>query len=270
MFYFSISSILIKVVSVGPEGTSGQREVHLGYTNGNHYSSVRKIGDSGALPTQIQLLTVTEPSLPVSTSSPSVMEIVAALPSDSSPPKSVPESEKKTLDEWKEDLIAFQYCCLKGKQTTFISVLIAMTEFQILGDKKKIASYEDLFGKKIFLEYKDPLYHSWLPLKFASLGQENEAFERVLSSQTPTNLPKRKVKRKQNLPSGADRYNPMSDAWKDIFSETEAKKSKPAPPAEKKAKPAPPAEKVTRSKKRVSGATETTSLRKSTRKTAGK
>ena len=39
----------------GREGKPGQSEVHISYHNGDHYNSVRRMGDSGASPSRITL-----------------------------------------------------------------------------------------------------------------------------------------------------------------------------------------------------------------------
>lgn len=39
----------------GPEGSPGQSEVHISYHNGDHYNSVRRIGDCGSTPSKLRL-----------------------------------------------------------------------------------------------------------------------------------------------------------------------------------------------------------------------
>ena len=57
-----ILTVFIKVYSVnvhitGPEGSPGGSEVHISYHNGDHYNSVRRIGDTGNTPSKIRLCT---------------------------------------------------------------------------------------------------------------------------------------------------------------------------------------------------------------------
>ena len=71
-----------------------------------------------------------------------------------------------------------------------------------------------------------PIFHSWLPLKLASIPTEAEALERVMKAHTVQNIPKRKQKRSQNLPTGAARYDPTSPEWVATLEEQNAKKQK--------------------------------------------
>ena len=70
----------------------------------------------------------------------------------------------------------------------------------------------------------EPLYHCWLTHKLASIPTESEALNRVLSAHTATQIPKRKAKRKQNLPTGAARYDPTSPEWVTVLEDQENKK----------------------------------------------
>ena len=80
----------------------------------------------------------------------------------------------------------------------------------------------------------EPLYQAWLHLKFAALGSEHEALDKVLASKAPKNIPKQKRKRNDHLPKGAARHNPLSKEFKEALLEQENKKeTKAAPPAKK-------------------------------------
>ena len=76
----------------------------------------------------------------------------------------------------------------------------------------QLAEFNDLFSKRKF-DVNLPIFHSWLPLKLASIPTEAEALERVMKAHTVQNIPKRKQKRSQNLPTGAARYDPTSPEW---------------------------------------------------------
>lgn len=98
----------------------------------------------------------------------------------------------------------------------------------------------------------------------------------------PRNLPKRKVKRKQNVPEGPARYNPQSEEWIEIYQEAERKKKekeaaedekkkrKEARQSGEKSKPRKTEDKKskTTSKSSDTDAPQTSNLRRSTRKTA--
>ena len=81
---------------------------------------------------------------------------------------------------------------------------------------------------------KEPLYQAWLHLKFASLGTEHDAINKVLTAKVPKNIPRQKRKRNDPLPKGAARHNPLSKEFKEALLEQESKKeTKAAPPAKK-------------------------------------
>ena len=63
-------------------------------------------------------------------------------------------------------------------------------------------------------------------MKLASIPTEAEALARVLTAHTVGNVPKRKQKRIQNLPTGAARYDPSSPEWVSVLVEQENKKKK--------------------------------------------
>ena len=108
-----------------------------------------------------------------------------------------------------------------------------LARFEIVLDKKLVKKFQDLFSKKIF-DVNEPLYQAWLHLKFAALGSEHEALDKVLASKAPKNIPKQKRKRNDHLPKGAARHNPLSKEFKEALLEQENKKeTKSAPPAKK-------------------------------------
>ena len=85
--------------------------------------------------------------------------------------------------------------------------------------------FNSLFSAKK-LDVNEPIFHSWLSLKLASIPTEAEALARVLTAHTVGNVPKRKQKRIQNLPTGAARYDPSSPEWVSVLVEQENKKKK--------------------------------------------
>ena len=62
----------------------------------------------------------------------------------------------------------------------------------VLLKKSQVKEFEEMFHKKYFLSVKDPLYRAWLTLKFAALGTESEAIDRLLSSKIAKMFPKEK------------------------------------------------------------------------------
>ena len=108
----------------------------------------------------------------------------------------------------------------------------------------QVKEFNDLYSKKKF-DVQEPIFHSWLSLKLASVPAEAEALDRVLKAHTMQNVPKRKQKRAQNLPTGivlyfiiqtpfiiqshiigAARYDPTSPEWVSCLEEQENKKKK--------------------------------------------
>ena len=98
-----------------------------------------------------------------------------------------------------------------------------LARFEVVLDKQLVKKFQDLFSNKI-LDVNEPLYQAWLHLKFAALGSEHEAFDKVLASKAPKNIPKQKRKRNDHLPKGAARHNPLSKEFKEALLEQENKK----------------------------------------------
>ena len=100
-----------------------------------------------------------------------------------------------------------------------------MARFQLLLDKPRIKMFEDLYAQNV--RYVDNLeYQIWRNLKVQSVGTEEEAFERVLSSKIAKDVPKKKTNRKDDKPDGDERYNPLSKGYYDYFGRVEARKGK--------------------------------------------
>ena len=78
------------------------------------------------------------------------------------------------------------------------------------------AEFETWFTMKLINEVDDQLYAAWLPLKIGSLGSEAESFAEALEAWKESNTPRKKtgVKRKRNVPDGADHWLPQSTAYK--------------------------------------------------------
>ena len=84
--------------------------------------------------------------------------------------------------------------------------------------KSQLIKFEEAFKKKKF-GYNHTKFQCWLRLKFASVGTESQAIDHLLSSKLASNVPKRKVKRIQNVPVGSARYDITSEEWKKILNE---------------------------------------------------
>ena len=87
----------------------------------------------------------------------------------------------------------------------------------------QVKEFTALFEAKQF-NIPEPLYHSWLTHKLASIPTESEALNRVLSAHTATQVPKQKTNRKQNLPTAAARYDPTSPEWVAVLEDQENRK----------------------------------------------
>ena len=94
----------------------------------------------------------------------------------------------------------------------------------------QIAEFSSLYEERNLVQ-EEPLFSAWLTLKLATIPTEKEALDKVLRSHEAINVPKRKTKRKQNVPSGPARFDPSSQDWISILEETgktsAAKKKKP-------------------------------------------
>ena len=100
-----------------------------------------------------------------------------------------------------------------------------LEKFEVLLLKKsQVKEFEEMFLQKQFQNVKDPLYRAWLNLKFAAVGTETEAVDRLLESKLAKNVPKRKNKRKDFRPSGPARHDPTSTEWVSVLTEQEEKK----------------------------------------------
>ena len=87
----------------------------------------------------------------------------------------------------------------------------------------QVKEFTAMFEAKQF-NIPEPLYHCWLTHKLASIPTESEALNRVLSAHTATRVPKKKTNRKQNLPTGAARYDPTSPEWVAVLEDQENRK----------------------------------------------
>ena len=94
-----------------------------------------------------------------------------------------------------------------------------LNKFEIVFQRKaQLIKFEEAFKKKKF-GYNHTKFQCWLRLKFASVGTESQAIDHLLSSKLASNVPKRKVKRIQNVPVGSARYDITSEEWKKILNE---------------------------------------------------
>ena len=112
-----------------------------------------------------------------------------------------------------------------------------LNKFEVLLlNPTQVKEFNEFFSKKKF-DVKEPIFHSWLSLKLASIPTEAEALDRILKAHTVQNVPKRKQKRSGNLPTGAARYDPTSPEWVAVLTEQDNKKKK---VSEKKTSAKPP------------------------------
>ena len=100
-----------------------------------------------------------------------------------------------------------------------------LEKFEVLLLKKiQVKEFEEMFLQKQFQNVKDPLYRAWLNLKFAAVGTETEAVDRLLESKLAKNVPKRKKQRKDFRPIGPARHDPTSTEWVSVLTEQLEKK----------------------------------------------
>jgi hypothetical protein len=101
-----------------------------------------------------------------------------------------------------------------------------LNKFEVLLlNPTQVQEFNKLFSAKKF-DVSEPIFHSWLSLKLASIPTEAEALDRILKAHTVGNVPKRKQKRKQNLPTGGARYDPTSPEWVSVLEDQENRKKK--------------------------------------------
>ena len=93
-------------------------------------------------------------------------------------------------------------------------------------EPEQLVHFEELFAKGKRFEISNYLWLSWLPLKLAAIGTEQEAFDLVLQERIPKNLDKRTTKRKVKKPMGSARIDPQSEEYKQIFLENKEAEEK--------------------------------------------
>ena len=96
---------------------------------------------------------------------------------------------------------------------------------ELLLGPPRVRLFEDLYSKNL-LHCPNTEFQCWLLLKKQAVGTEAEALERVISSRQPKNVPKKKTTRKMDLPTGGDRYDPLSKGFDAYFERVAARKSK--------------------------------------------
>ena len=80
-----------------------------------------------------------------------------------------------------------------------------LTKFEVLLlNPSQVAEFNFLYEQKSWVQ-DQPIFSSWLTLKLATIPTEKEALDNILRSHKALNVPKRKNKRKQSLPSGPSR-----------------------------------------------------------------
>ena len=104
---------------------------------------------------------------------------------------------------------------VRNLTTAFLSRLKTF-EFSMLSCEEHQKEFEDLFSKGLY-DIDDALYKAWLHLKRDANGTEEEAFRSCLEERTPRDIPKSIRKRRRVEPEGPDKYDPLSQAWTDIY-----------------------------------------------------
>ena len=103
--------------------------------------------------------------------------------------------------------------------------VVQLNKFEVvLLTQVQLQEFNKCFSQKKY-DIMEPLFHSWLTLKLSTIPTESEALKSVLSAHTASNVPKRKQKRKQTLPTGSARYDPTSDEWVAVLEEQESRKA---------------------------------------------
>ena len=136
-----------------------------------------------------------------------VAQIEVSVPARLQPIQSLKSVSQLSVDEWIVQLHKFEVVMLTPNQ---------------------IQEFNAAFEAKT-LEHESPLFKSWLTLKMATIPNEDESIKRILSFHTFSNIPKRQNKRQDNLPTGKDRFNPISPAWINTLENQENKKRRSEP-----------------------------------------
>ena len=97
-------------------------------------------------------------------------------------------------------------------------------EAMLLLDDDKTEKFEELYAKAMF-DVPHAEYQSWLMLKQQAVGTEQEAFDRVLASRIPKEVPKKKTNRTNDMPKGGARYEPQHDEFYAYWARCEERKS---------------------------------------------
>ena len=91
-----------------------------------------------------------------------------------------------------------------------------LQKFEAVQDDEDVERFEELFSKKMF-DVPHSGYQAWLQLKQQAIGTEEEALGRVLSSNMPKNISKKKTTRTDDKPKGDARYAPQHPDYYDYF-----------------------------------------------------
>ena len=158
----------------------------------------------------------------------SVAQTEVSIPARLQSIQSLKSVSQLSVDEWIVQLHKFEVVMLTPNQ---------VQEFNAAFEAKT-------------LEHESPLFKSWLPLKMATIPTEDESIKRILSSHTFSNVPKRQNKRQDNLPTGKDRFNPISPAWINTLENQENKKRR-SEPVKAKVNKAQPKKTANKTKKNV-------------------
>ena len=133
------------------------------------------------------------------------------------------QSQALNLDGKGENSELFDLSDLELTPLSLSEWLDELKKFEVIFlSKSQVAKFEEAFKRKKF-GYNHTKFQCWLRLKFSSVGTESQAIDHFLSSKLATNVPKRRVKRIQNVPNGSARYDITSEEWKKILNEKKNK-----------------------------------------------
>ena len=118
---------------------------------------------------------------------------------------------------------SFDLLVAEQKELTQEQKVWLLQRHELLLGPTRVRMFEDIYSKNL-LHCPNTEFQCWLLLKQQAVGTEDEALERVISSRQPKNVPKKKTSRKLDLPSGWDRYDPLSKGYEEYFGRVAARK----------------------------------------------
>ena len=118
---------------------------------------------------------------------------------------------------------SFDSLVAEQKELTQEQKVWLLQRHELLLGPTRVRMFEDIYSKNL-LHCPNTEFQCWLLMKQQAVGTEDEALERVISSRQPKNVPKKKTSRKLDLPSGGDRYDPLSKGYEEYFGRVAARK----------------------------------------------